>query len=60
MDADKAVMSRFAAPDKIGVFTDGIWYLDMNNNWQWDGEPTDTYGVFGIGVPNAVPVTGRW
>ncbi|GFE59357.1 carboxypeptidase regulatory-like domain-containing protein [Geobacter sp. AOG1] len=45
---------------KIGVYSDGNWYLDKNNNWAWDGEPTDTYGVFGIGVPNAVPVVGNW
>ncbi|MDA8100501.1 MAG: hypothetical protein M0042_12865 [Nitrospiraceae bacterium] len=45
---------------KIGVFIDGVWYLDMNNNWQWDGEGTDVRGVFGVGVPNAVPVTGDW
>jgi hypothetical protein len=45
---------------KIGVYMDGIWYLDMNNNYQWDGEPTDQHGVFGIGVPNAIPVTGDW
>ena len=38
----------------------GIWYLDKNSSWNWNGEPADTYGVFGIGVPNAIPVTGKW
>ncbi|MHB8882695.1 MAG: M6 family metalloprotease domain-containing protein [Thermodesulfovibrionales bacterium] len=45
---------------KIGVYADGIWYLDMNNTWQWDGEPTDKIGVFGVGLTGVVPVTGKW
>jgi len=45
---------------KIGVYADGLWYLDLNNNWQWDGEPTDTMGVFGVGLTNALPVVGDW
>jgi hypothetical protein len=45
---------------KIGVYSEGNWYLDKNRNWVWDGVPTDTYGVFGIGLPNVVPVTGDW
>ena len=45
---------------EIGIYIDGIWYLDMNGNGQWDGEPADVRGVFGIGLPNAIPVTGDW
>ncbi|TAN39348.1 MAG: hypothetical protein EPN25_11840 [Nitrospirae bacterium] len=45
---------------KIGVYMDGIWYLDLNNNWQWDGEPTDKMGVFGVGLTGEVPVVGDW
>ncbi|MHB8883127.1 MAG: Ig-like domain repeat protein [Thermodesulfovibrionales bacterium] len=45
---------------KIGVFTDGMWYLDMNRSWQWDGEPTDKMGIFGVGIPGAIPVVGDW
>ena len=45
---------------KIGVYMDGIWYLDLNNNWQWDGEPTDQMGIFGIGLEGEVPVVGDW
>ena len=44
----------------IGIYTDGIWYLDMNGNWQWDGEGVDVRGVFGVGLPNAIPVIGDW
>ncbi len=47
-------------PTKIGVFDNGYWYLDSNMNWQWDGTPTDTLGVFGIGLTGAVPVVGDW
>ena len=45
---------------KIGVFVNGYWYLDMNNNRQWDGEPTDKMAVFGVGLAGAAPVTGDW
>ncbi len=45
---------------KIGIFSNGIWYLDMNQNWAWDGEGTDVQGYFGGGLPNVIPVTGDW
>ncbi|TAN40464.1 MAG: hypothetical protein EPN25_07595, partial [Nitrospirae bacterium] len=45
---------------KIGVYVDGTWYLDMNNNGQWDGEPTDKIGTFGVGLTGAIPVVGDW
>jgi hypothetical protein len=45
---------------EIGVYSNGNWYLDMNGNGHWDGTPTDTSGVFGLGLPNVVPVTGDW
>ena len=46
---------------KIGVFTNGTWYLDMNGSGVWDGPVTDmTYPNFGVGLPNAIPVTGDW
>ncbi|MDA8097988.1 MAG: hypothetical protein M0042_00005, partial [Nitrospiraceae bacterium] len=45
---------------KIGVFADGVWYLDMDGNGAWDGEPTDNILTFGVGLTNAVPKTGDW
>jgi hypothetical protein len=48
------------APSKIGVFGNGYWYLDSNVNWQWDGTPADTFGIFGVGLTGAVPVAGDW
>jgi hypothetical protein len=50
-----------AAPiDKIGVFSSGMWYLDLNSNEAWNGSTTDAIKSFGAGVPGAVPVTGNW
>jgi outer membrane protein assembly factor BamB len=46
--------------DEIGIYQQGLWYLDKNRSWQWEGEPTDQYGVFGIGLTGAVPVPGKW
>jgi (2Fe-2S) ferredoxin len=45
---------------KIGIYADGIWYLDLNGNGAWDGTPTDGLYFFGGGVTGAVPVTGDW
>ena len=46
--------------DKLGVYADGVWYLDMNGNGSWDGTPVDNMLVFGRGVAGAVPATGAW
>ena len=45
---------------KIGVYHNGIWYLDLSGNGAWDGTPTDALYYFGGGLPGAVPVTGDW
>jgi hypothetical protein len=46
---------------RIGVFSNGTWYFDMNGNGSWDGPVTDrTYANFGVGLPNAIPVVGDW
>ncbi|MDA8099958.1 MAG: hypothetical protein M0042_10050 [Nitrospiraceae bacterium] len=44
----------------IGVYSDGNWCLDKNQSWAWDGEPTDTFGIFGVGHVGVTPVTGNW
>ena len=34
---------------RIGVFRDGVWYLDVNNNGKWDGpEGGDALYYFGL------------
>jgi hypothetical protein len=45
---------------KIGVYVNGVWYLDMNGNGIWDGTPTDATYTFGAGLTGAMPVTGDW
>ena len=46
---------------KVGVFSNGTWYLDLNGNGVWDGSSTDKVILnFGQGLPNAIPVTGDW
>jgi hypothetical protein len=45
---------------KIGIYVDGLWYLDLNGNGAWDGAPTDGLIYFGGGLTGAVPVTGDW
>ncbi len=43
---------------RIGVFRNGEWYLDMNRNFAWDGTGTDWYRIFGI--TGDMPVVGDW
>jgi hypothetical protein len=45
---------------KIGVFANGYWYLDLNGNGVWNVAPTDGLYTFGGGLPEVVPVTGKW
>jgi hypothetical protein len=45
---------------KIGIFSNGTWYLDLNGNGAWNGTPTDAIYYFGGGIPGALPVTGDW
>jgi PKD repeat protein len=44
--------------DKIGVFRSGIWILDGNGNFAWDGTLTDI--VAGFGMAGDVPVPKDW
>lgn len=43
---------------KIGVYVDGIWYLDFNDSKVWDGSSVDRQYFFGFN--GALPVTGDW
>jgi hypothetical protein len=47
-----------ATTSEVGVFNNGVWYLDSNGNGAWDGSPTDTLATFGF--PGALPVSGNW
>ncbi len=48
------------AGDKIGVFSNGTWYLDMNGNGVWDPSVDLMVSDFGKGLSNAMPVVGDW
>ena len=44
------------APDSIGTFRGGAWYLDRNGNRAWDAGDS----AFSFGNPGDAPVSGRW
>jgi hypothetical protein len=41
---------------RAGVFRNGIWYLDWNNNGEWDAADRQ----FTFGLPGDLPVVGDW
>jgi hypothetical protein len=45
---------------KVGVYNsaNAAWYLDANNNLNWDGTPADRSGLYG--APGYVPFVGDW
>jgi flagellar hook assembly protein FlgD len=46
---------------EVGVYQNGIWYLDGNGNGSWDGAVLDRFfSNYGGGMSDAVPVTGDW
>jgi hypothetical protein len=45
---------------KFGIYRDGMWYLDMNGNGEWDGCEEDAcIGPFG-GAETDQPLAGDW
>src|ERR1035437_6153992 len=44
---------------RLGVFRNGVWYLDLNNNGQWDGVAGGD-GIFAFGLPGDIAVVGDW
>jgi hypothetical protein len=44
---------------RIGVFRDGVWYLDLNGNRRWDGKEGGD-GVFRFGLAGDIAVPGDW
>jgi hypothetical protein len=44
---------------KIGVYQNGVWLLDYNGNYGWDGIVTDKSYSF-PGVTGWAPVVGKW
>jgi hypothetical protein len=46
-----------ANPDKIGIYQNGVWYLDYNGNGVWD---TGIDKVYTFGVAGWTSVVGDW
>ena len=42
---------------ETGIFRNGDWYLDINNNGTWN---TGTDVIYPIGQLGDKPVTGKW
>ena len=58
---DQAVMGDWTGTGviRIGVFRNGLWYLDLNNNRRWDGvEGGDA--LYSFGLPGDQPAVGDW
>jgi hypothetical protein len=45
-------------PDKGAVFRNGLWVIDLNGNFQWDGPGIDR--GMALGQSGDIPVTGDW
>lgn len=58
-EGDKAVTGDWNGDgiDKIGVFRDGTWYVDVNGNGVWD---EGDVMISGFGSAESVPVVGDW
>jgi hypothetical protein len=56
---DKPVVGDWngSGDDKVGVFRNGVWYLDINGSDTWDN---GVDSVLRFGIAGDRPVTGRW
>lgn len=45
---------------KAGIYHNGYWLLDMNNNGVWDGPVVDRFIALGGSGPGEIPVVGDW
>ncbi len=45
---------------RIGVYRQGQWFLDLNDNGVWDGTGSGNDGIFSFGLPGDIPVVGDW
>jgi hypothetical protein len=45
---------------RIGVYRNGLWYVDLNGNNQWDGTGSGGDAIFSFGVPGDIPIVGDW
>ncbi len=62
LDIDKPLIGDWngSGVSKVGIYRQGLWYLDMNGNGAWDGCDVDAcIGPFG-GFEVDKPVVGDW
>ncbi len=52
------IVPTYSPPKRIGIFVDGVWYMDASGNGLWNGQPPDRTTSFGI--PGDTPVVGDW
>jgi len=45
---------------KIGVYCNGVWFLDYDGNYQWDGGQVGVDKEVGWGWAGVTPVVGDW
>ena len=49
---------NFDGRKKVGIYSNGTWYLDYNGNGVWEGVAVDK--AYSFGFPAATPVVGDW
>jgi hypothetical protein len=52
------IVQASTMPDKIGIYANGAWVMDLNGNGSFEGNPTDKYVEFGNSLYS--PVLGDW
>jgi uncharacterized repeat protein (TIGR01451 family) len=57
-DSTNITTSSGASGSKGAVFRNGLWVIDLNGNFQWDGPGIDRAMV--LGQAGDIPVTGDW
>jgi len=45
---------------KLGIYKEGVWYLDINGNYLWDGTSGDKLYYFGKGTHGNNSIVGDW
>ncbi len=49
---------KLSSPVKAAIFRNGLWVIDLNGNFQWDGPGIDR--VVTLGQSGDIPVAGDW
>jgi thermitase len=58
LNAFRAVLAarRMGQSEKVGLYKNGVWYLDYNGNGFWDASDK----TYNFGAPGWIPVVGDW